>query len=669
MNFKKLILNTIIKLSFLLFICFTGVILMCYISGPPELPQSFETNFYTETGHPFKKSLQNRKHITLANLNQHVIQATIVVEDKHFYNHFGFDIKRIIRATLKNVQSLSLKDGASTITQQYARNLYLTHDKTWKRKLKEAFYTIRLEMFYTKDAILEGYLNTIYYGHGAYGIEQASNYYFDKQVNELSLAQISLLVGIPKGPTFYSPFNNEEKAFSRQNYILNVLLNESIINKHEFQQASGEKLNLNKPDSKTVSFAPYFVDYVLTEASAILKIERNDILNDGFDIYTTLDDDLQTELEKAIEKHIDAKSELEIGALVIQPETGAIKSMVGGRSYIKSPFNRSIQARRLVGSTFKPIVYYTALENGFTPNTMLKSEPTTFTFDQNKKYEPKNFNNYYANKPITLTQAVALSDNIYAVKTNMYLGVKEVIKTARRFGIVSELPAVPSLALGSAAISVNEMTQAYGMISNGGKKVKSHSITKIVNRHGKTVYKRKANVKQQLDEKKAFILSNLLTGMFDIRLNGHMEVTGASISHLLTNRFAGKSGTTETDSWMIGYSPSLVTGIWTGYDDNRKMNNMQEKKYAKEIWANFMENAHQNGEENLFVPQGIVAVPLDHETGKIATKHCPSSLITYFEKGTEPRQYCDIHHPPKKQPQEKKEEKNKFIKRIFDLFF
>lgn len=668
MRLNYFLKNIVMKLVVISFVCFTCLILACYISGPPEIPETFETILYTENGNQIENSSQSYKYIKLYNMNKYIIDATIAVEDKHFYSHFGFDFKRIIRAALNNIRHFGLKEGASTITQQYARNLYLTHDKTWKRKIKEAFYTIRLEMFYSKDEILEGYLNTIYYGHGAYGIEQASQYYFNKKESELTVGEVSLLVGIPKGPTYYSPFNDEKKAFTRQNYILNLLRNENIINNTEYSKAKKEKFNLTQPDLKNIAFAPYFSDYVLKEAETILNIDRNEILNNGYKIYTTISNDLQEQLENTINDQISNKSDVEIGALAIHPETGAIKAMVGGRSYKKSSFNRAIDAKRLVGSTFKPIVYYAALENGFSPSTMLKSEPTTFKFDKDKTYEPSNFNNLYANKPITLTQAIALSDNIYAVKTNIFLGIKEVINTAKKFGINSDLPEVPSLALGSASITVNEMTQAYGMISNGGKEIKNHSIVKIVDRHNKTIYERNINKKQLLDHKKTFILSNLLTGMFDTNLNGHIEVTGASISHLLTKRFAGKSGTTESDSWMIGYSPTLVTGIWTGYDDNRKMVDMNEKKYAKEIWAHFMENAHKGNEENVTVPQGVIAVPFDHETGKIATKHCPSSRITYFEKGTEPTQYCDVHRPPQKQ-QQNDEEKSKFFKRIFEFFF
>lgn len=656
-------LISLIKLFiFISFLFIMIVLLYSYLAGPPPLPTYFETVFYTKNEKPFEQNLQDHKQIKLNELENHIIQATLIVEDKHFYHHFGFDLRGIVRAFFKNIRSLKLKEGASTITQQYARNLYLTHDKTWKRKIKEALYTIRLEMFYSKDEILEGYLNSIYYGHGAYGINEASHFYFNKHINDLSIAELSLIVGIPKGPTYYSPFNNEEKAFQRQKDILALFRTNNLIEKQQYERALRETLTFAKQDRQAHSIAPYFRDHVLKEAADILKRDPESILNDGYHIYTTLDETVQRKVEQITKETLKDTDQLEVGILVTQPKTGAIYAMLGGRSYENSTFNRTTSAKRLVGSTFKPFIYYSALENGFLPQTMLKSEPTTFAFDGDKQYKPQNYNNYYANKPITLAQALALSDNIYAVKTNMFLGPKNVIKTAKKFGIKSKLPEVPSLALGSASITINEMAQAYSMISNGGKDIKNHTITKIIDRYGQTIYERKQGEHQLLDEKKTFILSQLLTGMFDPTLNGHMEVTGSSILPLLTHDYAGKSGTTETDSWMIGYQPNLLTAVWTGYDDNRPINDLKKQQYAKQIWAKIMEATYESKSQEITVPSGIVALPFDHETGKIATEHCPNQRLTYFEKGTEPKEVCELH-------KQKEEENEQFFKRIFDLFF
>ncbi|MDY0394268.1 penicillin-binding transpeptidase domain-containing protein [Virgibacillus halophilus] len=313
-------------------------------------------------------------------------------------------------------------------------------------------------------------------------------------------------------------------------------------------------------------------------------------------------------------------------------------------------------------------LYYAALNNGYNPTTMLSSKPTTFQLANGNTYEPGNYNGYYADKPITLAQALALSDNIYAVKTNLYLGVDKLPEVAKKFGFTSKLPAVPSLALGTAAVSLKEMVTGYGMLANGGHKITAHTIDKIVDAHGQTVYeagfKHEKNI---LDPKKAFILTEMLTGIFDTSLNGYMSVTGSSIANKLSRPYAAKSGTTDSDSWMIGYSPDLVTGVWTGYDDNRAMNKVKEHTFAKEIWADFMESAHQKKPVHDFpVPKGVVAIPIDPETGERATPYCPSSRVMYFEKGTEPEDYCNIHHEREQKPEEN--EKGIF-ERWFDLLF
>ena len=561
-----------------------------------------------------------------------------------------------------------MKEGASTISQQYARNLYLTHEKTWTRKIKEAFYTIRLEMFYTKEEILEGYLNTIYYGHGAYGIEAASYLYFDKSAADLTVAEAAMLAAIPKGPTYYSPLNNEENAYSRQKLILQILLNENVISEETYVEALNEELQFERRQIATNSFAPFFEQIVLNEAQRILNIGPEQILSSGYKIYTTLDKSLQEQLQKHIDSYMDPDSEIEIGIISLNPHNGAIKGLIGGKDFVQSSYNRAIQAKRMVGSTFKPLLYYAALENGYTPTTMLLSKPTSFVIGENEVYEPSNYNGYYAYKPISLAQAVALSDNIYAVKTNLFLSSDTVIDTTEKFGITSDLPNVPSLALGSASLSLLEMVRAYGIIANGGKEINSYTVKKIVNDKGKTVYERRPiDGKQVLDPNKSFILTHLMTGMFDRRLNGYMEVTGSSIIDKISHEYAGKSGTTDSDSWMIGFSSDTVTGVWTGYDDNRPITRMSEKAIAKNVWADVMESAHESKESVTFTaPDGVVEKIIDPETGLLATKDCPLSRATYFEKGTEPTHYCTTHLPTKEKSVE--DEHINFLQQLLQFF-
>src|SRR5699024_5516931 len=292
---------------------------------------------------------------------------------------------------------------------------------------------------------------------------------------------------------------------------------------------------------------------------------------------------------------------------------------------------------------------YNALKKGYTASTKLLSAPTTFELEDGNAYQPSNFNEYYANKPITLATALALSDNVYAVKTNMALGPESLVTTAKKFGIHEKLPAVPSLALGAAGVSVRDMVSGYSMLANGGLDVDPYTIEKIIDRDGKVVYERKKEHPEQiLDPRTTFILTDLMTGMFDHTMDGYMSVTGAPISDQLTRNYAGKSGTTDSDSWMIGYSPQLATGIWTGYDDNRSIEKVKERTYAKKIWATFMEQAHKDTPLKGFqVPSGVKGIPIDPETGKRATPDCPKSRVMYFEKGTAPISFCGEHNPDK----------------------
>ncbi|MYL45491.1 PBP1A family penicillin-binding protein [Virgibacillus halodenitrificans] len=645
-----------------------GVYLVSYIMGPPPLSNQQNTVYYSNDGEIIgeESGSESRHWVELKAISPFLIDATLQIEDQHYYEHHGFDYKRIMGAIIKDIKSLSLKEGASTLTQQYARNLYLTHEKTWLRKIKEAFYTVRLEMFYSKDEILEGYLNTIYYGHGAYGIEPASNYYFETAASELTLAQAAMLAGIPKGPTYYSPLNDIERATKRQQHILAVMRNEQVITESEYKEAIEEELTYIAQNENEEVIGAHFQDTVLQEAAEILNLDVEAIRSGGFEIHTTLNRDYQQQLEKQINQTVRSSSEVEVGVLAIEPNTGGILAMSGGRNYAESPYNRTTQAKRMPGSAFKPFLYYAALEKGFTPTTELMSEPTVFHLENGEEYKPSNYNGYYANKPITLAQALALSDNVYAVRTHLFLGVDELVDTARKFGFKSPLPAVPSLALGTAAVSVKEMVAGYAMLANGGYEMSPHTIKKIDNANGKTVFEREETLgKQKLDEKKVSVLNHLMTGMFDSQLDGYMSVTGSTISNRLTRIYAGKSGTTNSDSWMIGYSPSLVTGVWVGYDDNRPMEAVAEKSYAKSIWSQFMETAHKGLPNEAFdMPAGVVGVPVDPSTGQRATAYCDTSRVMYFEKGTEPQIHCTDHV----YEENGAKDEEGMLEKLFDLF-
>ncbi|MDR7073901.1 transglycosylase domain-containing protein [Fictibacillus barbaricus] len=652
---------------------FIGLLLLAKLMGPPELLVPQTTTLYAADGSKIgeiNNKAQNRYWVPLKKIDKDVIDATISIEDKSFRKHHGFDPKRIAGALLADVKAGAKVQGASTISQQYARNLFLTHEKTWRRKLQEAFYTMRLEMSYSKDEILEGYLNTIYYGHGSYGIQSAARYYYGKNADDLTLGEATMLAGIPKGPSYYSPIYNEDHAKKRQDIILTSMVDDGLIKKETALQAEKEKLHyVREEKEKVTAIAPYFQDAVMRTLKSELNINANSLQFGGLNIYTTLDPNMQAVAEHTIENRIIDNEKIQTALVAMDPRTGNVKALVGGRDFEKSSFNRAIQAKRAPGSTFKPFLYYTALEHGYTPSTPIKSEPTTFAMaDGVTEYKPKNFKNRYANDFITMAQALALSDNIYAVKTNLYLGPEKLVKTAKKFGIKSPLASIPSLALGSKSVGVMELTNAYGVFANGGKKVDPVFITKITDSKGKVLYKKEYKSDQVIDENKAFVMTDLMTGTFDEKLNDYTSVTGSSINQYLTRPMAGKSGSTPTDSWMVGYTPQLVTGVWVGYDEGKELHDINDTGYSKRIWAYFMEGALKNKPILSFhQPKGVVAVTIDPTDGKLATDSCPVTRISYYEKGTEPVDYCDEHGVSKKVKEKlkKTEEKKGFFNRIF----
>ncbi|MFD0050816.1 transglycosylase domain-containing protein [Actinomycetes bacterium NPDC127524] len=636
--------------ALLLFLMFLALFMYAKVLGPPPVAVPQSTLYYSESGKVIGETSHGQKRywVPIQEISPDLINATVAVEDRQFYTHRGFDLKRIAGAVLADMRSMSKVQGASTITQQYARNLYLGHDKTWKRKLSEAFYTIRLEMNYSKRDILEGYLNTIYYGHGAYGAQAASLYYYGKNAKDLTLAESSMLAGVPKGPSRYSPLVNLEKAKLRQQVVLSSMVQKKYISTKQKLAASRAPLSFNG-EKETVHgrVAPYFQDAVKQALKTQLHLDDRTIELGGLRVYTTLNEKTQAAAEKSFSDIISSESNVQAALVAMNPKTGAVTALAGGRDYDKSPFNRATQAIRQPGSTIKPILYYSALEKGFTPSTTLKSEATTFKYDGGQStYTPHNYNSQYANGDITMAQAIALSDNIFAVKTNLFLGEKSLVQNIRKFGLTTKMHASPSLALGTSGVRVIEMVNAYSLLANGGKHVTPIFIKRVENQKGDVIFEQKNDHEQLLDRNKAFVMTEMLTGVFDKKLNGYTKVTGSTIAPELTRPYAGKSGSTTTDSWMIGYAPQQAAGVWVGYDQAKKMENPAENVYAKKIWADFMETSLEDTPVKPFKkPRGVVGVYVNPQNGKLATKDCPVKRKTYFVKGTEPEEYCTEHLP------------------------
>ena len=648
--YKRALIVTGSLITILGLVGFCTVLLIVKLADPPAISVPQTTQYLADDLSIFTEShgTQKRYWVPLSDISPYLIQSTLAVEDRNFYHHNGFDAKRILGAIVSDTIAMSKVQGASTITQQYAKNLFLGSEKTWTRKAKEALYTIRIEDHFSKDEILEGYLNTIYYGHGMYGIQAASHFYFHKDAKDLTLAEASLLAGIPKGPGIYSPLISQKDAKERQAIVLSSLKTTGQLNAKQVKETTAQADQLTiygSLDTEEKQEAPYFLDAVNQELRQVLKGKEELIRQGGLTIYTTFNPKQQRIAEDVVAKHVQPESELQAALIAMNPHNGMVKALVGGTDYKKSTFNRATQALRQPGSTIKPLLYYTALEKGFTPSTTLRSEVTTFSFDGGKdEYTPHNFNNRYANDSITMAQALAVSDNIFAVKTHLFLGENELVKAVKRFGLTTPMAKVPSLALGTSGVKPLEMTNAYNLFANGGKKVEPYFITKVTGRDGEVLYQRKVERPAVLKQEDAYVMTQMLTGIFDKKLNGYASVTGASIAPKLSRPYAGKSGSTEYDSWMIGYTPQLTTGVWTGYDRSKKIETKQDKIAAKEIWAGFMERSLEDEPVKEFKqPKNIVAVEIDPESGLLAHKACPVKRLTYYKKGTEPAQFCHNH--------------------------
>ncbi|WP_419876037.1 transglycosylase domain-containing protein [Candidatus Pristimantibacillus sp. PTI5] len=580
---------------------------------------------------------ENRRSVQLSDISHYVIEATLAIEDRRFYDHRGFDVKGMARAVMVNVQSFSARQGASTLTQQLARNLYLTHERTWQRKMKEAMYTVQLEMSYSKDEILGMYLNQIYYGHGSYGIEAAAMMYFNKHASELSLAESAMLAGIPKGPKYYSPYLNMKNAKDRQLTILQAMLEGGSITSEQADAAYAEVLDFQTLGSGSQEgFAPYFRDYIRYIAVDKLGIDEHLLNEGGITIYTTLDPEAQATAEEVIAEGIPESSEQQAALIAIDPRNGYIKAMVGGRNYKQNQYNRVFAKTRQPGSSFKPFLYLTALQSGFmSPVTRYMSEPTVFTYDEGRKtYEPHNYGDKYLNELIDMRKALASSDNIYAVNTIMTVGADKVIETARKLGIDSPMQPVPSLALGTFPVSPFEMASAFGTFANGGIHAEPIAIIRIEDRKGQVLYEAKQQAEQAVTAAEAYVMTSLMESVFE------EGGTAFRVSSMIKRPVAGKTGTTPTDAWLVGYTPELATAVWVGYDKDRKLT-VAEAYRAAPIFAKFTEQALAAIPPKIFpIPEGVVSVYIDPTSGKLAEGSCPNRRLEAFLSGTEPTEVC-----------------------------
>lgn len=629
----------LIKSFIFLFISFVvlliGLYTYAYLSPKLDLKTSGSLYLYDNKNDLVYQGSRSNEWANLEDISDNLKNAVIAVEDKNFYNHHGFDYLRIAKAMLTNIKKKSIVQGASTISQQYIKNLYLDFDKTWKRKAEEAMLTLELEVHYDKDDILEGYLNTINYGQGNMGIVNASSYYFNKKPSELTLEEAIMLAGIPKNPAGYNPVSNYEASLKRAWVVAKSMLNNGYIDEDTYNNLFKEKLEIfGQTKNNNLQMIMYYQEAVLNELSNIKKIPASLINAGGLKIYTTLDLDEQTSLENNILNN-KVDDELQVASVIVDPKTGAVKALTGGMNYAKSQYNRALKSKRQVGSTMKPFLYYAALENNMTMSSSFRSEETTFNLASGKTYAPQNAGNIYASKEITMAAALALSDNIYAVKTNLFLGVDKMIDVAKRTGINANLDEVASLPLGTSEINILDYATGYTTFASGGYQKELYFIEKIEDIDGNILYEHEDKNRLVINPNYTYILNEMMTSTTNDAYVDYTTPTALNIASTLTHKYALKTGSTNTDYWIVGYNPDRLMMMWMGYDNNKEVNG-NVRNNAKKIWALTIEESLNSINTTWYeTPKNVIAIPLDAVTGK-TTNNQNKVALYYYVKGTEP---------------------------------
>ena len=640
--------------------------------------------------------LQKRVFVELNNIPKHMHDAVIASEDRRFYDHWGLSLRSVARAISINILSLSYRQGFSTLTQQLARNLYKTigFEDSILRKIKEVITAVQIERTYTKDEILEMYLNTVHFGHGTYGVEAATKRFFGKESNQLSVDESALLVGLLPSPASYSPIRHPERARKRRNTVLRLMKDQKYITHNEHAQYRAMTLESVK-ELPIRGLAPYFTEYVrrlLEKEDEALDIN---IYRDGLKIYTTLDSRLQALAEKVVldaintsqsklnnrimnnkeefellghltiydedsvklmmqgeaqlYKDLRAKLLVQTAFVAIDPKTGGIMAMIGGRPDYHDQYNRAVQAKRQPGSVFKPFVYTTALENGYTVSQQLLNQPVVLNVQNTDgswvKWKPQNYGGSTGGLT-TLREGLRKSLNLISVRIVQqdYAPAEQVKRTAQRMGISTDIRAVDAIALGTSEVIPLEMVSAYAAYANKGVYSKPFAITKIEDRYGNTIREYGAVQYEVLSEEIAFLMTNLMQTVMDRGTGG-----SARWKYKFTRPAAGKTGTTQgwSDAWFVGFTPQLATGVWFGVDDYQVSLGMGQdgSKAALPTWARFMRDGHDILEMprvNFQRPSGVIVSEICSVSKMGARKACPIEKEVY-KSGSEPGQKCRIH--------------------------
>jgi 1A family penicillin-binding protein len=610
---------------------------------------------------------EQRLEVPLEKVSPDLVKAVISVEDQRFYDHSGVDVIRIAAAALRNVRAGRRAEGGSTITQQLARQSFLTLDKTYRRKLKEAILAARVEREFTKQQILELYLNKVYFGDGLYGVEAASRGYFAKHASELSVSEAALLAGLIQSPSSYAPTVNLDRAVARRNVVLQAMLSNDAITRPRYEEARQAPVRLANGLEMKESFGLYFKEQVRKEL--VERFGASRLAEGGLRVYTTIDPALQHAAEKIVEDGIaaiehrrgyphparDKAKGLDYlqGALVaMDPGSGAVRALVGGRDFGESHFNRATQARRQSGSAFKPFVYAAALESGYSPASLITNLNSPTATPQGQ-WVPED--EHSSASSMTMRSALKISSNRAAVQVLNTVGIPAAVSYAQKLNVGTP-PSVPSLALGTSDVTLVSLTAAYGAFADGGLLRAPALIRRVEDSDGKVIYTNPGKSQRAISESSAFLMSSMLADVINAGTAYKARQSGFTLPA------AGKTGTTNdfVDAWFVGYTPHLVTGVWVGFDQPKTIvPNGYAADLAVPIWGAFMKMATKGDEPDWFDrPADVVAVNVCRVSGmlpnagcnNVVTVHDDGSFETrsmvytdYFVKGTQPTTLCPVH--------------------------
>lgn len=682
---------------FLVFLV-VGVVFIFYLAQDlPSLQQlehydpELVTKIYSRDGVLIKELFTKKRMLKpLKEMPDYLIQAVLATEDREFNDHWGLNIKRLMKVVVIDIIQLRYAQGASTITQQVARQLYLSLEKSIIRKLREIITAIQIERTYTKPEILELYLNHMYLGHGAYGVQTASRIFFDKDVSELNLEECALLTGLFQLPNAYSPYRHPERAKRRRNIVLYNMFTQGFISEEEFQQTKEKPILVRKQDKiQEFGIAPYFTEYIRQN---LQKTYHMDLYTGGYSIYTPLDARLQACADTAVAVHLKKLQndfnkklikrgrikyflpdsllkkhslgelkkthsalldsiatenfKMQVAFIALEPSTGNVLALVGGRDFEESKYNRVVQMRtRQPGSTFKPIVYTSAIDNGYSPSFELLNQPVVLYLPNGDRWAPHNYD-LSQGGPTPLREALRRSLNLVTARlVQEVVPPKTVLDYARKLGLTTDIPAFDAIALGSGSVSPIEMTSAFGVFANQGVLAKPIFISQVVDKYGNIIEEHQPEIREVLRKETAYIMADMLQGVVN-----HGTGYEARTVYKFYFPAGGKTGTTNdfTDAWFIGFTKDIVAGVWVGFDDPAKTlgSGQAGSVVALPIWARFMKAAHDtlNLQPRSFeMPSGVVRVDICKETKQLANESCPNIISEVFETKNAPTDYCGKH--------------------------